>query len=713
MIDVKTRRVFLRRTECESCTLRDLYAGNVVAILCRHLRIVGYADTQTAAFLGPKHERTWTSTTRLRIFRRVRHGSQRVPVLFQAFFAALGAMVVIVYFVDEGSLPAVVLLVNDTFCCEEEAYRLFSSADPTLDPCDNFTAYVCGSLPAQGTQDVLDSARIRFEAEVFQRTQQTRKEESSHFLAVLYSGCVNALWNHDALVQEVTEAIIDMTYIKPVENDVMAVWNYFFFVASVVQVPAPVQVILCGTSGETVLNISYASQPLGGTASVHATLDASLQVFNANFKTNVTNNDVLAFHSSLAGKSAAVGCIAVVVPIANLSNVLPSLRQTVLRRLLLRYRGTYSEGDVHVNGAANIEALFSALKSVPAAGIAYLVTQCTLSAVDSLASFDHFRQLPSTRSFNRCQALCYEMSLTWHRLHAQRLTDPTRDAYVVELFENVRSAVVGDISTGDVFREDEKRLALGVVSSKQLLVPSYLLLNEFPLPKASSTRSFARNFLEGRDYQRSVLAWAQREFGIEWHHDSSALFEALVDVGGEYIYVAPLHYETLHFDGPPSTQILDMATYGIEVARVLWEAALNTVTTESPAERWREGTLRGLFMEWFCLRGDENLAAMALSLAVASVRSALDRNDWLTLKAVGAPWEVSEARLFYMRLARSLCMRPVDGHGVKDFISAALMFAGDFGAAFACPQGSKMMTRRECPTPVRLDALALTRGRAA
>ncbi|XP_077512780.1 nucleoside diphosphate kinase homolog 7 [Amblyomma americanum] len=57
MIDVKTRRVFLRRTECESCTLRDLYAGNVVAILSRHLRIVGYADTQTAAFLGPKHER--------------------------------------------------------------------------------------------------------------------------------------------------------------------------------------------------------------------------------------------------------------------------------------------------------------------------------------------------------------------------------------------------------------------------------------------------------------------------------------------------------------------------------------------------------------------------------------------------------------------------------------------------------------------------------
>ncbi|XP_072142681.1 nucleoside diphosphate kinase homolog 7 isoform X1 [Dermacentor andersoni] len=56
-IEVKTRRVFLRRTECEDCSLRDLYAGNVVAVLSRHLRILGYADAQTAAFLGPKHER--------------------------------------------------------------------------------------------------------------------------------------------------------------------------------------------------------------------------------------------------------------------------------------------------------------------------------------------------------------------------------------------------------------------------------------------------------------------------------------------------------------------------------------------------------------------------------------------------------------------------------------------------------------------------------
>ncbi|KAL1423873.1 hypothetical protein MTO96_020674 [Rhipicephalus appendiculatus] len=57
MIELKTRRVFLRRTECEGCTLRDLFAGNVVAVLSRHLRILGYADAQTAAFLAPKHER--------------------------------------------------------------------------------------------------------------------------------------------------------------------------------------------------------------------------------------------------------------------------------------------------------------------------------------------------------------------------------------------------------------------------------------------------------------------------------------------------------------------------------------------------------------------------------------------------------------------------------------------------------------------------------
>ncbi|CAN8022152.1 unnamed protein product, partial [Ixodes persulcatus] len=58
MYDIKTRRIFLRRTECEDCSLADFYVGSVVPILSRHLKITGYADAQTETFLSPQHERT-------------------------------------------------------------------------------------------------------------------------------------------------------------------------------------------------------------------------------------------------------------------------------------------------------------------------------------------------------------------------------------------------------------------------------------------------------------------------------------------------------------------------------------------------------------------------------------------------------------------------------------------------------------------------------
>ncbi|XP_064456617.1 nucleoside diphosphate kinase homolog 7-like [Ornithodoros turicata] len=58
MFDTRSRKMFLRRTDCEVCRLRDFFPGNLVYVLSRHLKILSYGDSQTEAFLSPKHERT-------------------------------------------------------------------------------------------------------------------------------------------------------------------------------------------------------------------------------------------------------------------------------------------------------------------------------------------------------------------------------------------------------------------------------------------------------------------------------------------------------------------------------------------------------------------------------------------------------------------------------------------------------------------------------
>lgn len=58
MFDLKTRKVFLRRTDCDGCQLKDFFPGNIVYVLSRHLKILEYGDAQTESFLCSKHERT-------------------------------------------------------------------------------------------------------------------------------------------------------------------------------------------------------------------------------------------------------------------------------------------------------------------------------------------------------------------------------------------------------------------------------------------------------------------------------------------------------------------------------------------------------------------------------------------------------------------------------------------------------------------------------
>lgn len=58
MIDIKNRRLFLRRSKCENIQAGDLFVGAVVNILSRQLTIVEYGDEFTRKALGMRVEKT-------------------------------------------------------------------------------------------------------------------------------------------------------------------------------------------------------------------------------------------------------------------------------------------------------------------------------------------------------------------------------------------------------------------------------------------------------------------------------------------------------------------------------------------------------------------------------------------------------------------------------------------------------------------------------
>eukprot|EP00002_Diphylleia_rotans_P017562 TRINITY_DN3408_c0_g1_i3.p1 TRINITY_DN3408_c0_g1~~TRINITY_DN3408_c0_g1_i3.p1 ORF type:complete len:395 (+),score=73.98 TRINITY_DN3408_c0_g1_i3:116-1300(+) len=59
MFDIKNRKVFLKRTVCQSVTPADLYVGSTVTVYARQLRVVGCGDQATTRTLTSARESTY------------------------------------------------------------------------------------------------------------------------------------------------------------------------------------------------------------------------------------------------------------------------------------------------------------------------------------------------------------------------------------------------------------------------------------------------------------------------------------------------------------------------------------------------------------------------------------------------------------------------------------------------------------------------------
>ncbi|PSN42173.1 Nucleoside diphosphate kinase 7 [Blattella germanica] len=59
LYDTKSRRMFLKRTACDTVTLQDLYVGSTVTIFSRQMKIISFADEFTNQHLGVIKQRTF------------------------------------------------------------------------------------------------------------------------------------------------------------------------------------------------------------------------------------------------------------------------------------------------------------------------------------------------------------------------------------------------------------------------------------------------------------------------------------------------------------------------------------------------------------------------------------------------------------------------------------------------------------------------------
>lgn len=57
MFDLKTKKMFLKKTITDQVVLTDLYMGSIITLLSRKLKIVEYADVFTRKFFETKRSK--------------------------------------------------------------------------------------------------------------------------------------------------------------------------------------------------------------------------------------------------------------------------------------------------------------------------------------------------------------------------------------------------------------------------------------------------------------------------------------------------------------------------------------------------------------------------------------------------------------------------------------------------------------------------------
>lgn len=64
-IDLKTKKLFLRRSKCEGVEAKDFYVGAVVTIYSRSMKITNFADQSTKEKLSAKISKYYFCTKML------------------------------------------------------------------------------------------------------------------------------------------------------------------------------------------------------------------------------------------------------------------------------------------------------------------------------------------------------------------------------------------------------------------------------------------------------------------------------------------------------------------------------------------------------------------------------------------------------------------------------------------------------------------------
>ncbi|KAL3213835.1 hypothetical protein MRX96_035080 [Rhipicephalus microplus] len=438
-------------------------------------------------------------------------GPKQLPPALSVFLAIFTPLVLglVIWYVSGALLTSSGRHKAASFCCIDGARRLTQSINSSIDPCVNFTGYVCYNA-SRNRSTVMDIHQQLLEDILTTRPSSaaTWTSPAASTLSAFYKSCLEMRWSKEDILRNLTSIVIEKGHIQAAMT-AREILDFFLKISLQYRLPTAINVdekfIL------KVLNNASAridiSQPRYAISELctrcNDCIALVLQQFNRRIGCNVSEVGLLRFGSQMPvnkNRTAATKT----GDFGELADLFTSVSLVEWKKALSAANVDLREIDrVDVEGKSQLRNFMSSLSSPSnqPTSIAFIIAYSVLSSFNHLES-DLFHDAGGSQEVF-CNRRVHDLDHTWEQLRSDMSSNIGKSWEIHVIFEEVIKAISRSVANSSLFAAADHLAAKAFLRSLTLLLPhEYAVADNHP---PNITLVYLRDHFNMLEYEQWLM----------------------------------------------------------------------------------------------------------------------------------------------------------------------------------------------------------------
>ncbi|KAH7951912.1 hypothetical protein HPB52_015285 [Rhipicephalus sanguineus] len=615
-------------------------------------------------------------------------GPKQLPPALSIFLAIFTPLVLglVIWYVSGALLVSSGRHKATSFCCVDGARHLTQSINSSIDPCVNFTGYVCYNA-SRNRSTVMDLHQRLLEdiLAAMPNAVTTWTSPAANTLSGFYKSCLVMPWSKEGILRNLTSIVIEKGRIQAAMT-AREILDFFLKMSLQYRLPAAINIKKKFTfnalnNASTHIDISQARYAISELCTrCNDCIALVLQQFNRKIGCNVSEVGLLRFGSELPINKNGTAATET-DDFGQLADLFKSVSLVEWKNALSAAYVDLREIDrVDVEGKPQLRKFMSSLSnpSNQPTSIAFIVAYSVLS------SFSHFVSDLSHEAGGSQEVFCnrsvHGLAHTWEQLRSDMSSNIGKSWEIHVIFEVVIKAISRTVTNSSLFAAADHLAAKAFLRSLTLLLPhEYAVADNHP---PNMTLVYLRDHFNMLEYEQ----WLMRKKTKIHVFGSPALrvHQLTLSAGNKVLVPTSFYHDLTHHS--ESSVMHNLPWLGTNIAYFVWDLLVFQVS-------WTKATANNLMDMRQCLRkshtrpGTVSRRSVSLVLALKSLLNSLDQTDLYVPRTLDARWRLSHGQFFFLRMVeRSWCHRDHSALRTVQWVemNSALDLTPEFSEAFHC-----------------------------